>query len=84
MRGPCPLSATSRTLAACKRLDLLPHCQQYSEKPNSGDTLMSEALIEKEISGGVVHDLPADLKKALTSDAKALETWGGHYAARAQ
>jgi uncharacterized protein YdeI (YjbR/CyaY-like superfamily) len=36
---------------------------------------MSEALSEKEISGGVVHDLPADLKKALTSDAKALETW---------
>jgi hypothetical protein len=36
---------------------------------------MSEALIEKEISGGVVHDLPADLKGALTSDAKALETW---------
>jgi uncharacterized protein YdeI (YjbR/CyaY-like superfamily) len=29
----------------------------------------------KKISGGVVHDLPADLKKALLSDAKALETW---------
>jgi uncharacterized protein YdeI (YjbR/CyaY-like superfamily) len=29
----------------------------------------------KRISGGVVHDLPADLKKALLSDAKALETW---------
>ena len=36
---------------------------------------MSEALSAKEISGGVVHDLPADLKMALTSDAKALETW---------
>jgi uncharacterized protein YdeI (YjbR/CyaY-like superfamily) len=36
---------------------------------------MSEALSKKEISGGVVHDLPADLKRALTSDAKALETW---------
>jgi uncharacterized protein YdeI (YjbR/CyaY-like superfamily) len=36
---------------------------------------MSEALSEKEILGGVVHDLPEDLKKALTSDAKALETW---------
>jgi Bacteriocin-protection, YdeI or OmpD-Associated len=42
---------------------------------HSGDTLMSEALSKKEISGGVVHDLPADLKRALTSDAKALETW---------
>jgi hypothetical protein len=40
-----------------------------------GDALMSEALNDKEISGGVVHDLPADLKRALTSDAKALETW---------
>ena len=29
----------------------------------------------KEVSGGVVHNLPADLKKALTSDAKASETW---------
>ena len=36
---------------------------------------MNEALSAKRISGGVVHDLPADLKKALTSDAKALETW---------
>jgi hypothetical protein len=35
---------------------------------------MSEALSENEISGGVVHALPADLKRALTSDAKALET----------
>ena len=41
----------------------------------TGDTLVSETLSIKEISGGVVHDLPADLKKALTSDAKALETW---------
>ena len=41
----------------------------------SGDTLMRETLSKKQISGGVVHDLPADLKKALTSNAKALETW---------
>jgi hypothetical protein len=27
------------------------------------------------ISGGVVHELPADLRKALTSDAKALALW---------
>jgi hypothetical protein len=36
---------------------------------------MSEALIENEIAGGVVHELTADLKKAPISDAKALETW---------
>lgn len=27
------------------------------------------------ISGGVVHELPADLKKALVSDKKALSAW---------
>jgi uncharacterized protein YdeI (YjbR/CyaY-like superfamily) len=29
----------------------------------------------KEISSGVVHKLPADLKKALTSDPRALSVW---------
>jgi hypothetical protein len=29
----------------------------------------------KKISGGVAHDLPADLRKALTSDPKALTAW---------
>jgi uncharacterized protein YdeI (YjbR/CyaY-like superfamily) len=28
-----------------------------------------------EILGGVVHDLPGDLKQALLSEAKALATW---------
>jgi hypothetical protein len=46
-----------------------------STKPRCHSKLMSDALSEKEISGGVVHDLPEDLKKALPSDAKALETW---------
>ena len=27
------------------------------------------------ISGGVVHDLPADLRKALTADVKAVAAW---------
>jgi uncharacterized protein YdeI (YjbR/CyaY-like superfamily) len=36
---------------------------------------MSEALSGGQISGGVVHDLPADLRKALTSDVMALGTW---------
>jgi hypothetical protein len=29
----------------------------------------------KEISGGVVHDLPEDLRNTLTSDAEALAAW---------
>lgn len=29
----------------------------------------------QEISSGVVHDLPDDLKKALLADAKAAEAW---------
>ena len=32
-------------------------------------------LAHHKISGGVVHDLPEDLREALTSDAKALEKW---------
>ena len=46
-----------------------------STKLRCHSKLTSEALSEKEILGGVVHDLPEDLKKALTPDAKALETW---------
>ena len=46
-----------------------------SDIPHFGDALGSEVLSKKESSGGVVHGLPADLKRALTSDAKALETW---------
>ncbi len=30
---------------------------------------------QKKISGGVVHEPPTDLKKALTSEPKALATW---------
>jgi uncharacterized protein YdeI (YjbR/CyaY-like superfamily) len=29
----------------------------------------------KTISGGVAHELPADLRKALTADSKALALW---------
>jgi uncharacterized protein YdeI (YjbR/CyaY-like superfamily) len=36
---------------------------------------MNEGMTEKEISAGVVHEVPADLKKALTTVPKALETW---------
>jgi hypothetical protein len=32
-------------------------------------------MTENGISGGVVHDLPSDLKKALVSDSKALAIW---------
>ena len=30
----------------------------------------------KKIPGGMVHDLPADFKKALAGNADALATWG--------
>jgi uncharacterized protein YdeI (YjbR/CyaY-like superfamily) len=32
-------------------------------------------MAKTSISGGVVHELPADLRKALASDAKALAAW---------
>ena len=36
---------------------------------------MRGALSTAAISGGVVHDLPEDLKRTLITDAKALATW---------
>ncbi len=32
-------------------------------------------MTKLDISGGVVHELPADLRKALAADAKALAAW---------
>ncbi|MGR3460818.1 MAG: YdeI/OmpD-associated family protein [Roseovarius sp.] len=32
-------------------------------------------MTETTIAGGVVHELPADLRKALIANPKALETW---------
>ena len=32
-------------------------------------------MMKKAIASGVVHKLPADLRKALTSDESALERW---------
>jgi hypothetical protein len=32
-------------------------------------------MTSKEISGGVVHELPEDLRKALAADAAALAAW---------
>ena len=35
----------------------------------------SVSMLRKKISGGVVHKMPADLKKALASDRQALTAW---------
>lgn len=32
-------------------------------------------MTKKEIAGGVVHEVPADLRKALESDESVLERW---------
>ena len=32
-------------------------------------------MSQKKVSSGVVHEVPADLKKALTSDPQALTAW---------
>jgi len=37
--------------------------------------MKSKAMVKSSISGGVVHDLPPDMKKALASDSKALAAW---------
>jgi len=33
--------------------------------------------VSTQVSGGVVHDLPADLREALVGKAKVLEAWEG-------
>jgi hypothetical protein len=38
----------------------------------------------RKVSSSVVHELPADLRKALTSDPKALSAVGGYHAPRTQ
>jgi uncharacterized protein YdeI (YjbR/CyaY-like superfamily) len=45
--------------------------------PGYSDTklIICEGRSTKQISSGVVHELPADLKKALTSDPQALTAW---------
>jgi uncharacterized protein YdeI (YjbR/CyaY-like superfamily) len=39
------------------------------------ETNMSAAAGTKQIPGGVVHDLPDDLRQALLGDPEALATW---------
>jgi hypothetical protein len=38
-------------------------------------TILYTTFMVQKISGGVAHELPADLKKALLSDSKALAAW---------
>lgn len=38
----------------------------------------------KQISGGVVHEMLADLKRALVSDPQALTAWEDNYTAHTQ
>ena len=42
--------------------------------PSLGVT-KEEPMSQTKISSGVVHEVPADLKKALTSDLQALTAW---------
>jgi uncharacterized protein YdeI (YjbR/CyaY-like superfamily) len=39
------------------------------------ETKMSVAARDQQIPGGVVHDLPDDLRQALVGDPDALATW---------
>lgn len=45
------------------------------ERPSSFGQQKILARSLKRISAGVVHELPADVKKALASDPKALAAW---------
>ena len=41
-------------------------------------------MAQKKISSGVVHEVPTDLRKALTSDPASVNSMGGHHTARTQ
>jgi uncharacterized protein YdeI (YjbR/CyaY-like superfamily) len=41
----------------------------------TGAKALERNEMKKELPAGVVHDLPADLEKALRSDAQARATW---------
>ena len=51
-----------------------PFAQQEILAP-MGFTKGELMYVAKKISSGVVHEVPADLKKALTSDPQALTAW---------
>ena len=42
--------------------------------PGRAELTLTKEMSQK-IPGGVVHELPADLKKALTSDRQVLTAW---------
>ncbi len=46
-----------------------------AELINGAKNSMLQKTSQKKISSGVVHEVPADLKKALTSDRQALTAW---------
>ena len=50
---------------------LLPGAETRAVQPAKGELIMSR----KKISGGVVHEMPADLEGALASDLQALTAW---------
>jgi hypothetical protein len=65
-------------------VDSLTHCNQescsgfficYTKFMTKDPKPLKGVKGHKEISGGVVHELPADLKKALARNPEALETW---------
>ena len=63
-----------------------------SERPTSFSQILaplertkeSLSMSQKKISGGVVHQVPADLKKALNIRPESVNSMGGYYTARTQ
>jgi hypothetical protein len=47
----------------------------FNTKKSIDFGIMQLHIMAKKISGGTAHSLPADLRKALASDAKALAAW---------
>jgi hypothetical protein len=85
LSGHCGLPVTRPQWIITRRVNLSVRTSPWpndqhplpSERSSRRWSLRKESLsyVAKKISSGVVHEMPADLKKALTSDPQALTAW---------
>jgi hypothetical protein len=69
----CPGAARSMT-AMSKPLHAIPGVAVADSSPEEIETALGYAS-ERNVPGGVVHELPADLRRALIANATALDAW---------
>jgi hypothetical protein len=68
-------ATTPRNLAVIALQDRLMMKHRVKLSVSTLSLTQSVFMLRKKISGGVVHKMPADLKRALASDPQALTAW---------